>query len=140
MTTSEFAKLFAKTYNVRQQDADTWVRSIFEFLCEQCALQPEIRMTGLGTLKQIYSPPRKYTDLNTGELKVSEPRMNIQFSGGPKLDKLMKTVPVPAEPKFDKRKKSDLPVRGAKKNKNPAPDDVVISEQSQAQRGEEDGP
>ena len=115
MTTGEFAKLFAKTYNVRQQDADTWVRSIFEFLCEQCALQPEIKMMGLGSFKQVYSPPRKYTDLYTGELKVSEPRMNIQFSGGPKLDKLMKAVPVPEEPKVDKRKRSDLPIRNPKK-------------------------
>ena len=114
MTTSEFAKLFAKTYNVRMQDADTWVHAIFEFLCEQCAEQPEIKMQGLGSLRQVYSPPRKYTDLHTGKLMVSEPRMNIQFVGSPKLDKLMKSVPVPEEPKVDKRKKSDLPIRGPK--------------------------
>ena len=114
MTTSEFAKLFAKTYNVRMQDADTWVHAIFEFLCEQCAEQPEIKLQGLGVLKQIYSPPRKYTDLHTGKQMVSEPRMNIQFVGSPKLDKLMRSVPVPEEPKYDKRTKSDLPIRGPK--------------------------
>ena len=114
MTTIEFAKLFAKTYNVRQQDAETWVRSIFEFLGEQCALQSEIKMIGLGAFKQTYSPARKYTDLHTGKQMVSEPRMNISFVSSPKLDKMMRSVPVPAEPKYDKRKKSDLPIRGPK--------------------------
>lgn len=131
MTTSEFAKLFAKTYNVRMQDADTWVHAIFEFLCEQCALQSEIKMQGLGVLKQIYSPPRKYTDLHTGKQMVSEPRMNIQFVGGPKLDKLMKTVPVPEEPKYDKRRKSDLPIRGPKQTDKQFSDNEDILEEQE---------
>ncbi len=111
MTRAEFVKAFAKAYNVCIQDADVWVRAFFEFLGEQCVAQPEVSIVGFGTFKQSYSPPHKYTDLHTGVVKTTEPRLNIQFSAGPKLDKAMKALPVPEEQKVDRRRKSDLPVR-----------------------------
>lgn len=131
MTTAEFAKLFAKTYNVRQQDADTWVRSIFEFLCEQCAVQSEIKMAGFGVMRHVYSPPRKYTDLHTGKQMVSEPHMALQFSECPKLCKMMKEVPVPKDQKLNSRRKSDLPIRGVKNDDPQTLEEEVVTEEEQ---------
>ena len=111
MTTSEFSKLFAEQYNVSAQAAETWIRSIIEFLAEQCVLNTEIKLTGFGAFKQKYSQPRKYLDLNSGTVKISEPKMNLGFDPSPKMEKAMRSAKIPEQPKFNKRNKSDLPIR-----------------------------
>ena len=111
MNTSEFIKAFAENYNVAAQAADTWVRSIFEFLGEQCVENDEVKIAGFGVFRHAYSPARSYQDFHTGEVKKSAPRINLNFDIGPKLDKAMRTVPVPPAPPMRGVRKSELPIR-----------------------------
>lgn len=126
MNTSDFIKAFAKQYNVSAQAADTWVRSIFEYLGEQCVQNEEIKIAGFGVFKQTYSPARKYVDFKTGNTLVSEPRMNLDFYVGPKMDRAMRTVPAPKEPPQRRGRKSELPIR--------------VDADPEPQGGESDGP
>ena len=111
MNTSDFVKAFAEQYNVAVQAADTWVRSIFAFLAEQCVENPEIKIAGFGVFKHNYIPARSYTDFKTGVIKKSEPRINLAFDVGPKLDREMRSVPVPSIPPKRGGRKSELPFR-----------------------------
>lgn len=111
MNTSDFVKAFAAQYNVAVQAADTWIRSVFEFLAEQCVENPEIKIAGFGSFKHNYIPARSYTDFQTGMIKKSEPRINLSFDVGPKLDREMRSVPVPSIPPKKGGRKSELPFR-----------------------------
>lgn len=113
MNTTEFSRLFASQYNVSAQTADTWVRSIFEFLCEQLPVNQEIKIAGFGSFRQKYAPARRYQDWVTGKIMTSKPHMDLTFVPCAKLDRSMRDVPIIEEPIKKGGRKSELPVRGS---------------------------
>lgn len=111
MNTGDFVKEFAQTYNVSAGAADTWVRSILEFIGETIVKYPEVRLAKLGVFKHTYQPAQGYTDFQTGEFKKSKPRLKIGYTMSAQIDEAMRSVPVPDEMMGNSHKKSGYPTR-----------------------------
>ena len=93
LTQKEFIKRYAREYNVAEYDTKAWVTTLFEFLGEMILENDVVRLPTIGAFKQVCWPGRRYLDCNSGEYKISEPRMKVEYAPTQKFADQIRALP-----------------------------------------------
>lgn len=136
MTLTEFTRKFAREYDVDVDMAHDWIAPIFDFMREQILENNEFSIPRLGVFKHICEMPRQYRDMRTGEMRMSQPHMVLEFSVNESLMKEVRSL-TPDESLSRKNRKQER-LRPNKKYKAKQDNIMAYAENGGAYDGQED--
>lgn len=121
MNTTDFIKQFAYEYQMSETETEDWVRAILEYLAECIVRENEVRLAGIGAFQHYCVTPHlagsfKKGTCEPGGLRMTEPKMHLQFNPTSALLTKIKALP----PDLSLTKKS-IHEANAEKNKMRSP-------------------
>jgi len=85
MSYQRYAEELSKRFVHNHEETERILKYFFQILGRDLAGGGRIFFRGFGSFKRVKKKPRKYRDINTGKIKTSSGKKDVEFKASKKL-------------------------------------------------------